>query len=63
MQRKFFGTIKQRLINTRLQWYSYRITLDPDSGITKEFNMINASNGKEHQNDLPLITKKGCQIA
>ena len=63
MQREVFGTIKQRLINHRLQWNSYRITLDPDPRITKEFSMINALNSKEQQNDLPLITKKGCQIA
>lgn len=63
MQRKVFGTIKQRLISTRLQWNSYGITLDPDPRITKECNMINALNSKGCQNDLPLTTKKGGQIA
>jgi hypothetical protein len=55
--------ITQRLINTRLQWNSNRITLDPDPSITKEFNMINVLNSKGCQNDLPLLTTKSCQIA
>lgn len=55
--------VSQRLINTRLQWNFCRIRLDPDPRITKEFNMINALNSKQCQNDLPLITKKDCQIA
>ena len=59
---KGFGTTKQRLINTRLQWNSYRTILDLDPRITKEFNMINALNSKGRQNDLPLTTKRAARL-
>lgn len=62
MQRKVFGTTKQRLINTRLQWNSYGSILDPDPRITKEFNMINALNSKGYQNDLLLTTKRAARL-
>lgn len=62
MQRKGSGAIKWRLINTRLQWNSYRITLDPDPRITKEFSMINALHSGEQQDDLPLLTEKAARL-